>query len=105
VPDPETVQMLARIEKNMEFFVGYEVPPFARDVPDLAALQQSSTRVVAAVGDASEGHQPYYRAAFAVAEQLGTQPAVLPGDHGGFGAQPAAFASRLHEILFRAETS
>jgi hypothetical protein len=23
----------------------------------------------------------------------------FPGDHGGFGAQPWAFASRLHEVL------
>jgi pimeloyl-ACP methyl ester carboxylesterase len=97
--DPETMQMMARIEKNMEFFVGYEVPPFARYVPDIDALRTSSTRIVVAVGDASERHQPYYRAAFAVADQLATEPAVLPGDHGGFGAQPAAFANKLHEIL------
>ncbi len=97
-PDPEMLEMMARIEKNMELFIGYEVPPFARYAPDLAALQASSARVVAVVGEASEGEPPY-RAAFAVAERLGTQPVVFPGDHGGFGAQHEAFAAKLHEVL------
>jgi len=99
-PDPETVAMMARFQKNMEFFIGYEVPPFSKYVPDIAALQSSSVRVVAAVGEASEGEPPY-RAAVAVAERLGTQPEVFPGDHGGFGAEPEAFAARLHEVLSR----
>ncbi len=99
-PDPATTAMLARVEKNMEFFIGYEVPTFNQYVPDIAALLRSSTRVVPAVGEASKG-QPPYQAAFAVAERLGTEPAVFPGDHGGFGAQPEAFAARLHEVLSR----
>jgi pimeloyl-ACP methyl ester carboxylesterase len=97
-PDPETMQMMARMGKNMEFFIGYEVPPFARYTPDIAALRTSPAQVVMAVGEASEGEPPY-RAAFAVAERLGTEPAVFPGDHGGFGAQPEAFAATLHDVL------
>jgi hypothetical protein len=89
---------MARMGKNMEFFIGYEVPPFARYTPDIAALQASSAQVVMAVGEASEGEPPY-RAAFAVAERLGTRPVVFPGDHGGFGAQPGAFAVKLHDVL------
>jgi pimeloyl-ACP methyl ester carboxylesterase len=113
-PDPETLEMLARFEKNMEFFLGYEVPPFAGYVPDFAALQAvsfaqtegpgarkasgSPVRVVPAVGERSAGEPPY-RAAFALAERLGTTPAVFPGDHGGFGAVPEAFGGRLHDVL------
>jgi pimeloyl-ACP methyl ester carboxylesterase len=99
-PDPETMAMMARLQKNMEFFIGYEVPPFNTYVPDLAALEASSMRVVAAVGEASEGEPPY-RAALALAERLGTAPVTFPGDHGGFGNQPEAFATRLHEVLSR----
>lgn len=99
-PDPETMAMMARFQKNFEFFIGYEVPPFNRYVPDLAALRASKARVMGAVGEASEGEPPY-RAAFAVAERLGTRPEVFPGDHGGFGAQPEAFAAKLHEVLSR----
>ncbi|GAA0403248.1 alpha/beta hydrolase [Acrocarpospora corrugata] len=97
-PDPETAAMLMRFAKNMEFFIGYEVPPFARYVPDFSALRESGVRVVAAAGEASEGEPPY-RAAFAVAEQVGTAPAIFPGDHGGFGVQPEAFGARLHGVI------
>lgn len=74
------------------------MPPFARYAPDIAAIQASSARVVAAVGDASEGEPPH-RAAYAVAERLGARTVVFPGDHGGFGTQPEAFAAKLHEVL------
>jgi pimeloyl-ACP methyl ester carboxylesterase len=113
-PEPETLEMLARFEKNMEFFLGYEVPPFAGYVPDFAALQAvsfappegagarkasgSPVRVVPAVGERSAGEPPY-RAAFALAERLGTTPAVFPGDHGGFGADVVGFGDRLHDVL------
>jgi pimeloyl-ACP methyl ester carboxylesterase len=97
-PDPEMMQMMARFEKNFEFFIGYEVPPFAKYVPDIAALQASSANVVMAVGEASEGEPPH-RAAFAVAERLGIKPVVFPGDHGGFGVHHEAFAAKLREVL------
>jgi pimeloyl-ACP methyl ester carboxylesterase len=38
-PDKELMEMMARLEKNMEFFLGYEVRPFATYSPDLAALR------------------------------------------------------------------
>jgi pimeloyl-ACP methyl ester carboxylesterase len=100
--DPETAAHLAEMakamEKNMEVFIGYEVPPVGRYTPDIAALRASSTRVVAALGDASEG-TPMYAATAVLAEQLGTKPVVFPGDHGGFAVLPDAFAARLHEVL------
>ena len=97
-PDPETMEMMARLQKNMGFFIGYEVPPFARYVPDFAALQASSVQVVGAAGDETKGEPPH-RAAIAVAERLGTQPVMFPGDHGGFGIQPEAFAAKLRDVL------
>ena len=97
-PDPETMQMMARMGQNFVFFIGYEVPPFARYTPDVAALRASPVRVTMAVGEASRGEPPY-RAAFAVAERLGTEPVVFPGDHGGFGSEAVAFAAELREVL------
>ncbi|GII80912.1 hypothetical protein Sru01_58940 [Sphaerisporangium rufum] len=97
-PDPETMAMLARLERNAAFFIGYEVPPFSRYVPDLTGLGRSTVPVVPAVGETSHG-EPWVRATYALAEALDTEPVPLPGDHGGFGADPAAFAARLHEIL------
>ncbi|MEV0597415.1 alpha/beta fold hydrolase [Nonomuraea cavernae] len=97
-PDPETMAMMARLGGNMEFFIGYEVPPFSRYVPDLDTLRASDVRVLPAVGVASNGEPPY-QAAVALAERLGTPAADFPGDHGGFGSHPEEFAARLHESL------
>ncbi|GAA4587343.1 alpha/beta hydrolase [Planotetraspora phitsanulokensis] len=97
-PDPEMLEIMARLEGNVEFFIGYEVPPFSRYAPDLATLEESRVRVVAAMGEASDGEPPN-RAAIAVAERMGTRPVAFPGDHGGFGALPEAFAARLDEVI------
>jgi pimeloyl-ACP methyl ester carboxylesterase len=96
--DPETLEAMARMGKNMRFFLGYEVPPFAKYTPDVAALRASSARVVMGAGEESEDEPPH-QAALAVAERLGTTAVLFPGDHGGFGAQPEAFAARLLEVL------
>jgi pimeloyl-ACP methyl ester carboxylesterase len=95
-PDQETLAMMGRMGRNLDFFIAYEVPPFAEFIPDLVALKAS--RVVLAVGDASVGEAPH-RAAFAVAERLGTEPELFPGDHGGFGTESEAFAARLRDVL------
>ncbi|MEU9834168.1 hypothetical protein AB0D67_21810 [Streptosporangium sp. NPDC048047] len=75
-----------------------EVPSFSGYTPDLDALHASGTRVVTAVGEASEGEPPH-RAALTLAERLGGRSETFPGDHGGFGAVPEAFAARLREVL------
>jgi len=95
-PDPEMLEMLARFEKNKDFFIGYEVPPFGRYTPDLPALEASSARVVMGAGEASVGEPPH-EAAVVLAERLGGRAVLFPGDHGGFGAYPEAFAVLLHK--------
>ena len=58
-----------------------------------------------AAGAESEGELAC-RGAFAVAERLGAEPVVFPGDHGGFFGgeygqmgEPDAFAAKLREVL------
>jgi pimeloyl-ACP methyl ester carboxylesterase len=77
--------------------IGYE--------PDFEALRAVSTRIVMAAGAASEGELAC-RGAFAVAERLGAEPVVFPGDHGGFFGgeygqmgEPDAFAAKLRGVL------
>lgn len=72
---------------------------------DLDALRAASTRIVLAVGAASGGELAH-RATVALAERLGTSPAVLPGDHAGFlggeygqHGEPDAFGAALREVL------
>ena len=74
-------------------------------VPDVAALRSVPTRIVVAAGVES-AQQLTGRAAAAVADVLGLEPAVFPSHHGGFlggefgqAGEPEAFAARLHEIL------
>ncbi|HLV54850.1 MAG TPA: alpha/beta hydrolase, partial [Actinotalea caeni] len=69
------------------------------------ALTATGVRIVPAVGADSEGGMPR-RGGEALAELLGVEPVVFPGDHGGFtvsewapGNDPAAFAQKLREVL------
>ena len=70
--------------------------PMADYAPDIPRLK--SLPVAVAVGETS-ARQLAYRSAVALAEQLGKEPAVFPGDHGGFRSYPRAFADRLEEVF------
>ncbi|HEX6332192.1 MAG TPA: alpha/beta fold hydrolase [Actinomycetota bacterium] len=72
---------------------------------DFDALRAASTRIVVAHGAESMGEMAN-RGATAVAERLGTTPAVFPSHHGGFlggeygwAGDPNAFAEKLREVL------
>jgi hypothetical protein len=72
---------------------------------DFDALRGASTRITIGAGAESEGELAN-RAAYAVAERLGTQAVVFPSHHGGFvgsesgwKGEPEAFAVTLREVL------
>ncbi|MDT5013816.1 MAG: hypothetical protein QOH57_5433 [Mycobacterium sp.] len=90
-PSPQDLANSAR-------FFDHELRPTTRYVPDIAALQASSARVVIGIG-VDSGHLVTYRTSTALAELLGTQPVEFPGDHGGFLGLPEEFATRLNEVL------
>jgi pimeloyl-ACP methyl ester carboxylesterase len=71
--------------------------------PDFDALRRASTQIVVAAGAESDGLFPC-RAARAVAERLGSEGVIFPGDHGGFLEQgdPSAFADTLRGALANA---
>jgi pimeloyl-ACP methyl ester carboxylesterase len=78
------------------------MPPF---VPDADALAASPARVVPAIGALGEGGLAR-RGGQALANLLGVEPVIFPGDHGGFAANewspdndPAKFATTLRELL------
>jgi pimeloyl-ACP methyl ester carboxylesterase len=73
--------------------------------PDFAALMAARTRIVMAAGEEQPGTMAN-RGAHAVAERLGGEPVLFPGDHGGFlggeygqTGKPAEFAAKLREVL------
>lgn len=82
---------------DADFFLRNMIRPIAGATPDLTALR---TRVVVAAGETSKG-QLANRTAVALADRLGTELTVFPGDHGGFAAEPTAFAGLLREVLSR----
>lgn len=78
------------------------IPPFQ---PDLAALRSSTVRIVPATGTDGEGTLAR-RGGEALAKELGIEPIVFPGGHGGFSkgpmspdSDPAAFAAKLRAVL------
>jgi pimeloyl-ACP methyl ester carboxylesterase len=82
------------------------MPPFE---PDAEALRTSAVHIVPAIGAEGKGTMAY-RGGEALAELLGLEPVVFPGDHSGFAASewsagndPEAFAQRLRELLNAAE--
>ena len=96
---PQDVAAGARMGANLELFAGRLIPMIGNYQPDLAALQQSPTRIVVGVGDESTPEQMVYQTAHALAGRLGGRPAQFPGGHGGFGSHPDEFAARLREVL------
>jgi pimeloyl-ACP methyl ester carboxylesterase len=74
--------------------------------PDYDALRAAPTRIVIAAGVESEGILPS-RAAFVVAERLGTEVVKFPSGHGGFmggeygqpPGDPDGFAAKLRKVL------
>ena len=94
------LQTVGRISKNLDFFFERGMIPLSAYVPDVAQLRVGPARVVVGVGTTTRGTSPY-RAALALAEALGTNAVPFPGDHGGYGPNPASFAQKIDEVIRR----
>jgi pimeloyl-ACP methyl ester carboxylesterase len=94
-PEPEKQQA------DDELFFLRMLKPFTRYQPPVEVLRTGDPRVVIAVGADSRG-EIARRSAEALSERLGSPPAVFAGDHGGFMADPAAFATTIRQVLAEA---
>jgi pimeloyl-ACP methyl ester carboxylesterase len=72
--------------------------PTVRWRPDIALLGSAPTRVLVGIGETSTG-ELCDRTSQALAAALGSKPTMFPGGHIGFAEDPAAFATRLREVL------
>jgi hypothetical protein len=97
-PTPEERAAQAQFQRNMEFWLGTYFQAIANNEPDVATLKSSAVRIVPGVGDESRGELAH-DGGLGLARQLGTEAAVFPGAHGGFGTHPQQFAVRLREML------
>jgi pimeloyl-ACP methyl ester carboxylesterase len=92
-PEPSEKQ-----QADDELFFLRMLKPFTRYQPPVEVLRTGGPRVVVAVGADSRG-EIARRSAEALAERLGTPPTAFAGDHGGFMADPTAFAATIRQVL------
>jgi pimeloyl-ACP methyl ester carboxylesterase len=99
-PTPEVREDMARMMGNMDLFFGPYVLAMAHYEPDFAALKAASCRIVAGVGHESRGELAH-DGGLGLANRMGTQAVVFPGDHGGYASRPHEFAIKLREVFER----
>lgn len=94
---PEAQEGMNRMMGNMDYFFSHGMS-LAHYEPDVETLRSRAPRVVVGIGTTSAG-QLAYNTGVALAERLGSEPAVFPGDHGGFAGEPEGFAAVLDGVL------
>ncbi|MFI6452571.1 alpha/beta fold hydrolase [Streptosporangium amethystogenes] len=94
-PQPMTPQRIA----NFGFFVEHDFTAVIADTLPMAALKDTTTRIIPAVGRITPRDVFDYRCAQELADLLGTRIAEFPGGHNGNTTHPRAYASRLRETL------
>jgi acetyltransferase/esterase len=99
LPQP-IVDMMARFQTNLGFWMEHELRQYPRYQPDLDALRPLAGKLMLAGGEESRDTLPY-RPNLVLAERLGLKVVDFPGDHTGYAADPAGFAARLIEVLGR----
>ncbi|MFI6024910.1 alpha/beta fold hydrolase [Amycolatopsis magusensis] len=97
-PTPEMREQMAAMQPNLDFFFAHLMHALGDYRPDYTALRSLADRITVAIGEESRG-QLAYEAAVALADELGVEPALFPGDHGGYSAHPAAAADLTRKIF------
>jgi len=98
LPFPKEFQM--RMRRDGRFMVLRELLPSISYLPDVEALRQHRNRIVMATGQQCLEHRySIARTAQVLAEQVGCQFAVLPGNHTGYFHKPVAFAEAALRLI------
>jgi pimeloyl-ACP methyl ester carboxylesterase len=97
-PSPGVLEAMAHMQRNLEFFLGHYLLAAIAYEPDISALKAGSPRIVAAVGETTRG-QLAHHGAVVLAQRLGTEVIVFPGDHGGVSTFPVEFAEKLRKVI------
>ena len=97
-PTPEQQEAMAMFQRNMDFWFGHTMRAIGVYEPDFAALRECSCRILSGVGARSQGEFAH-DGGLGLARQLGNEPVVFPGAHGGFDSDAPEFARRLRQVL------
>ncbi|MDK0524736.1 hypothetical protein [Streptomyces sp. ML-6] len=87
---------------NFDFFLTHDFTAVIDDtlsVERVAALRNTTVRIVPALGRTTPHTVFDHRCARELAALLGTGPVEFPGGHNGNLTHPSAYASRLREVL------
>jgi pimeloyl-ACP methyl ester carboxylesterase len=95
---PEEMEGFQRMGTNTDVFVNHIIRDTPRYVPDYEALKGSDTKIVIGVGEASGGQLPH-KAGQKIADNLGIEATVFPGDHQGFGTHTQEWAAAVDRAL------
>lgn len=95
---PEAAETFARVSGNFEYWLAHGMMPLSLYRPDIGALRTGKPLVVVGIGEQSAG-QPIEGMGMALAEKLGIEPVIFPGDHMGFDTLAQPFATTLHKAL------
>ncbi|MEV4461725.1 alpha/beta hydrolase [Microbispora sp. NPDC049633] len=95
---PEALEMMGRIQRNLDYFLAHVLLPVLRFEPDVAALRSGPVPIAVGVGADSGGGVPA-ASARVLAERLGVEPLVFPGDHQGLALDVATCAEIVHKAL------
>ncbi|WP_245856060.1 alpha/beta fold hydrolase [Bacillus oleivorans] len=96
-PTSEERETFARIGGNIDYFFAHGIKPLSFYIPDVEKLREGTARIILGVGESSKGKLAY-RTTVALAEKLGSEPVIFPGNHGGYGTDPNRFADILQNI-------
>ncbi|MEV5827586.1 alpha/beta fold hydrolase [Spirillospora sp. NPDC052242] len=95
---PEALEMMGRIQGNLDHFLSHVLLPVLRFSPDIAALNSRSLQITIGVG-ATSGDGVPAQSARVLGERLGVAPITFPGDHQGLATAPTACADIVHTAL------
>ncbi len=95
---PHVVELIERMNRNLDLFLETELRQYTRYAPDFDALGRISDRILLVGGAAGREFVPY-RPNLVIADWLGSRVTDLPGDHIGYATSPAEFAPALAALL------
>lgn len=91
---------LERAKRDGDFVFRHHIMEMVEFMPDLAAIQEAGTRIVAAAGEGSlSGNYRYVRIARVLADTLGCALVTFPGHHHAYEDRPDDFARSLAHTI------
>ncbi|CAM3330467.1 alpha/beta fold hydrolase [Stackebrandtia soli] len=95
---PEVLEMMGRIQGNMDYFFSHVLLPVLSFEPDISALRSASPRIVVGIGVTSPAGVPL-DSARALAELLDVKAVEFPGGHQGIAMDVGTSAELIHDAL------